>query len=345
MVHDPAPCILQLFVRSWMSFTSMSSVFAAPDPAIAVSIIIVNWNTCALLRDCLHSVRQQTVARHQIIVVDNASRDGSAAMVRDEFPDVVLIANPDNQGFAGGNNQGLCLATGQRVLLLNPDTIVLDGAIDRMLVWLDRNPDVGCVGCQVLEGPGVIQRTCFADPTPARQMIVEFGLMRLARWIPALGRPWYTDWDRRSARDVDVVSGMFMLVPRVVLDRVGPLDDAFFIYAEEADWCRRIRKAGWRCVFAPVAQIIHLDGGSKSTAQIRSKMYVQMQKSHLIYARKHHGRLGYAATKGLYVLSALLRWALFAPVFWLRSDATSQARVRLAGAALRFHLAGQEPQS
>jgi GT2 family glycosyltransferase len=239
----------------------------------------------------------------------------------------------------------LRVASGQHLLLLNPDTIVLDGAIDRMLVWLDENPDVGCVGCQVLEGPGVLQRTCFADPTPANQIIVELGLMRMARWIPAFGQPWYTAWDRRSARDVDVVSGMFLLVPRAVVGKVGLLDEAFFIYAEEADWCRRIRKAGWRCVFAPVAQILHLDGGSKSTAQIRSKMYVQMQKSHLIYARKHHGAPGHAAVKSLFILSALLRGALFGPLSWLRGDDASRARVRLAVATLRFHLAGQEPQS
>ena len=326
-----------------MSFAGMSFTFAAPDPAVAVSIIVVNWNTSALLRDCLLSIRAETKASHQVIVVDNASSDGSAAMVRAEFPDVALIANADNRGFAGANNQGLRVATGRNVLLLNPDTIVLDGAIDRMLTWLDRNPDVGCVGCQVLEGPGVIQRTCFADPTPARQMIVELGLMRLARWIPAFGQPWYSDWDRRTVRNVDVVSGMFMLVPRAVLERVGLLDDAFFLYAEEADWCRRIRKAGWRCVFAPVAQIVHLDGGGKSTAQIRPKMYVQMQKSHLIYARKHHGTVGHAAAKSLYVLSALLRGAVFGPLSVLRRDATSQARFRQAGAALRFHLAGREP--
>jgi GT2 family glycosyltransferase len=321
----------------------MPPAFATLEFSVAVSIIIVNWNTRTMLRNCLLSVVTQTRVPHQIIVVDNASSDASAAMVRGEFPDVMLIANPDNRGFAGANNQGLRVATGRTVLLLNPDTIVLDGAIDRMMAWLDRNPDVGCVGCQVLEGPDVIQRTCFADPSPANQMIVELGLMRLARWIPAFGRPWYADWDRRSARDVDVVSGMFMLVPRAVIQRVGLLDDAFLIYAEEADWCRRIRKAGWRCVFAPEAQILHLDGGSKSTAQVRSKMHVQMQKSHLIYARKHHGAAGYAATKSLYVLSALLRGALFGPLAWLRGDPTNRARLRLAGASLRFHLAGQEP--
>lgn len=317
-----------------------------PDPSTdnpVVSIIIVNWNTKDLLRDCLRSVIDQTKARHEIIVIDNASTDSSPEMVRTEFPDVILIANQDNRGFAGANNQGLKIAAGAHVLLLNPDTIVLNGAIDTMLGWLAQHPDVGCVGCQVLEGPDVIQRTCFADPSPLNQIIVELGLMRLADKIPVLGRPWYTDWDRRSERDVDVVSGMFMLVPRVVLDKVGLLDDAFFIYAEEADWCRRIRNAGYRCVFAPEAQIIHLDGGSKSTAQIRSKMYIQMQKSNLIYARKHHGVLGYVVAKTLFVFSALLRSAVFGVLRLVRPSDNTRARVRLSQAALAYHLAGREP--
>jgi GT2 family glycosyltransferase len=319
-----------------------------PDSSLsapAVSIVIVNWNTCDLLRGCLTSVQAQTTQPREIIVVDNASSDGSPAMVGAEFPEVVLIANPDNRGFAAANNQGLQVARGKNLLLLNPDTVVLDHAIDRMLAWLADHPDVGCVGCQVLEGPATIQLTCFADPGLVNQTLVELGLMRLARWIPFTGRPWYVGWDRRSARDVDVVSGMFMLVPRRVVEKVGLLDEAFFIYAEEADWCRRIRKAGWRCVFAPEAQIIHLDGGSKSTVQIRSRMYVQMQKSHLFYLRKHGGPLAHAAMKAVFVGSALLRGALFGLQALIRQTPVARARTRLAAAALRYHLAGQEPQS
>jgi len=263
-------------------------------------------------------------------------------MVRSEFPGVTLIANSDNRGFAGANNQGLAMAAGQTVLLLNPDTMVLEKAIDKMLAWLRIHPDVGCVGCQVLEGAEVIQQTCFADPGPLNLMIVETGLMRLARYIPFFGLPWYKGWDRTTQRDVDVVSGMFMLISRKVLEAVGPLDDAFFIYAEEADWCRRIRKAGWRCVFAPEAQIIHLDGGSKSTAQIRPKMYLQMQKSHLIYVRKHQGWMGYAFVKGLFVMSALARIAVFGVLRLMRSDEETRARIRLSGVALRYHVLGQD---
>lgn len=315
------------------------------DPVPDVSVIIVNWNTRELLRNCLRSVLDQTAAQTEIIVIDNASRDGSAAMVAQDFPDVVLIANTDNRGFAGANNQGLAIARGAHVLLLNPDTIVLDHAIDKMLAWLATRPEVGCVGCQVLEAPGVIQQTSFADPGFWHLTLVEFGALKLARRLPALGFPWYAGWDRTTEKVVDVVSGMFMLVPRRVLEAVGPLDDAFFIYAEEADWCRRIRKAGWTCVFAPVAQIVHLDGGSKSTAQIKSRMFIQLQKSHLIYVRKHSGRIAWAATRAMYVLSAALRRTVFGLKSLVRRDETTLARIRLSQAALAYHLLGQEPAS
>jgi GT2 family glycosyltransferase len=326
-----------------MTISSVSQNTA--DVPTDVSIVIVNWNTRDLLRNCLRSIIAQTTAAHEIIVVDNASHDGSADMVRTEFPDLTVIANSKNGGFAAANNQGLRISRGRTVLLLNPDTIILDGAIDRMLAWLDRHPGVGCVGCQVLEGPGIIQRTCFSDPNLLDFVIVEFGLLRLARWFPFFGRSWYTNWDRQSEREVDVVSGMFMLVPHSVMDQVGLLDDAFFVYGEESDWCRRIRKAGYTCVFSPEAQIIHLDGGSKSTSQIRSRMYVQMQKSHLIYTRKHSSALGYVATRGLYLVTSALRLGVFSALRLVRSDENAKARVRLARASLTYHLTGKEPVS
>lgn len=324
-----------------VSFVSQTVADVSTD----VSIIIVNWNTRDLLRNCLRSIITQTTVPHEIIVVDNASHDGSADMVRAEFPDTTLIANSENSGFAAANNQGLRIARGRTVLLLNPDTLILEGAIDRMLGWLDRHPGVGCVGCQVLEGPGVIQRTCFADSTLLNFVIVEFGLMRLSRWIPFFGRSWYTDWDRQSERKVDVVSGMFMLVPRTVVDKVGLLDEAFFVYGEESDWCRRIRKAGYTCVFSPEAQIIHLDGGSKSTSQIRSRMYVQMHKSHLVYTRKHSSVLGYAAIRLIYMLTSVLRLGVFSALRLVKSDENAKARVRLARASLAYHFTGKEPVS
>lgn len=310
---------------------------------VEVSIIIVNWNTKDFLKNCVQSIQHETSVSHEIIIIDNCSSDGSIEMLRRNFRELTVIANRENKGFAGANNQGIKIAKGRYVLLLNPDTIILEGAIDKMISWISDKSDVGCLGCQVWENTTDIQRTCFADPKPTNLFIISSGLMHLAKWLPSLGHPWYKDWDRRSVRDVDVVSGMFMLVPRPVIDQVGVLDEAFFVYAEEADWCRRIRKAGWRCVFTPEARILHLDGGSKSTVQIKSRMHVQMQKSHLIYTRKHHGIVGHGAVKGMFILFAGLRIALFVIVRLVRSDDMTLARIRLAGAALRYHLMGREP--
>ncbi len=315
----------------------------ATDKLPDVSVIIVNWNTRDMLADCIRSVQQQTVARAEVIVIDNCSADGSACMLRELFPEVVLIENRDNRGFAQANNQGLALARGDYLLLLNPDTIILNHAIDTMLDWLGHHPGVGAVGCQVLEAPGVIQRTCFADPGPLNQMIVELGLMRLARLTAWFGRPHYLDWDRRSERAVDVITGMFLLVPRAVVAKVGPLDPGFFVYAEEADWCRRIRSAGYACVYAPVAQIIHLDGGKKSTQQVKSKMFVQLQKSHIYYVRKHSGAFAARLITSVFVVSSALRLMLFGAVSLLRRDPLTLARIRLAKAALAYHLFGREP--
>lgn len=306
-----------------------------------VSIIIVNWNTCDILHDCLASIARETALSYEIIVVDNASTDGSAEMVRTSFPNVTLIVNSENRGFAAANNQGLREAIGTKLLLLNPDTIILDAAIDRLSAWLDTQQDVGCVGCQVFEDETTVQRTCFADPNPLNLALVEFGCLKLASLHPFFGRPDYENWDRDTEREVDVVSGMFMLVPRRILDEVGYLDEAFFVYSEEADWCRRIRGAGWRCVFTPEARILHLEGGGKSTVQIRSRMYVQMQKSKIIYLRKHYGLNGAVAGRVIFLGSSLLRLLLVAG----RRNVEAAARRRLALASLRYHLTRQEPRS
>lgn len=321
----------------------MSNNSSAHDTP-AVSIVIVSWNTRDILDDCLNSIAAQTTLSHQVIVVDNASADGTADMVRENHPDVHLIENTENRGFAAANNQGLAVATGQKLLLINPDTVVLDNAIDVMCGWLDDHPDVGCVGCQVYRNEHTIQRTGFAELTPLNMAIVEFGLQRLASISNLFAQPEYSNWDRTTERDVDVVTGMFMLVPRQVFETVGFLDEDFFVYAEEADWCKRIRNAGWRCVVAPKARILHLDGGAKSTSQIKSRMFVQLQKSKMIYARKHHGSLGAAITRSVFVASSALRGALFGTLSLFGNNKEHSARRRLAAASLRYHLTGTEPE-
>ena len=161
----------------------------------------------------------------------------------------------------------------------------------------------------------------------------------------SFGDPGYSSWDRRSERDVDVITGMFLLVPKHAVDRVGMLDEIFFVYSEETDWCRRIRDAGYRCVFTPVARIIHRDGGKKSTNQIRSRMYVQLQKSKLLYVRKHYGLPGFLFTKTIFITSTLARWAIFGMLAIRRRDPETIAKRRLARDASLYHLTAVEPRS
>ncbi|MCC6360773.1 MAG: glycosyltransferase family 2 protein [Phycisphaerales bacterium] len=310
-----------------------------------VSIIVVSYNTRELTLACLRSVFEQTFdTPFELLVVDNASTDGSAAAISAEFPQVALIANQANRGFAAANNQGLSRSCGRYLLLLNPDTLIEDRAIDRMVGFMEKNPDIGCSGCQVFEDAITIQRTCFRFPSAVHLWLDATGLSKSFPRSSWFGRYWYGDWDRRSARDVDVVSGMFMLLRREVYDAIGPLDEAYFVYGEEADWCFQMHRRGIRRVFTPIARIIHRDGGGKSTKLASRRMYVQMQKSLLIFLRKNRGVLSWAGAKLILCIANLGRWAVFR-LFGLASGAErARAKASQSSAALRFHCLGASPE-
>lgn len=314
-------------------------------PGVDVTIIIVSYNTRDDVCECISSALEAThEVSLQVIVVDNASADGTSEKVRADFPDVKLIANPDNRGFAAANNQGLAIASGRYVLLLNPDTVVLPGAIDRSVEWADARSDVAVVGCQILERPGEVQRTCFRFPSPYDVFVTTTGLTSAFPRSRIFSGHNLPDWDRSTERDVDVVSGMFMLVRGEAIEAVGVMDEAYFVYGEETDWCFRFRRAGWRCVFTPVGQVIHKEGGGRSTVQRRVQMFVQLQKSILIFMRKQKGVLAWAIAKALYTTSMVSRWLLWsgAMIFSRREDLA--VRRAEAGAALRFHLTGAMPK-
>lgn len=310
-----------------------------------VSIIIVNWNTRDILRGCLDSVYTQTQGiDFEVIVVDNASSDGSAEMVKQESPQVILIANSENRGFAAANNQGMQIAKGRYILLLNPDTIILDGAIQKSVAFADKHPDIGVLGCQVWLNENEIQKTCFSFPTLCKALVQETGLLHMFPHSRIFGRTNYGWWDRKSEMDVDVVSGMFMLVRQEAIIEIGLMDEAYFVYAEETDWCFRFHKAGWRCVFTPTASIIHLDGGSKSTALIKNKMFVQMQKSMLIFHLKQQGRWSWIARRGLYIFSMFFRYIIYSAMFLLSQDINISKKIAQSRAAINYHLLGIEPE-
>jgi hypothetical protein len=310
-----------------------------------VSIIIVNWNTRDILRDCLKSIYSQiNNISYELIVVDNASTDGSATMVKKEFPKVILIENFRNAGFAAANNQGMQIATCRYFLLLNPDTIILDGAIQKTVMFADEHTDIGVLGCQVWLNEKEIQQTCFSFPSLPGLIFQEAGLRRLFPQSHFLGRSNYGWWDRRNEMDVDVVSGMYMLVRREAVNQVGLMDEDYFVYAEETDWCYRFWKAGWRCTFTPKARIIHLDGGSKSTAQISKKMFVQMQKSMLIFYKKQKGCGSWLCAKSIFLLSMLFKYLIFTVLSFFKKNNSFYKKSQQTLAALMFHLLRIEPR-
>ena len=275
-----------------------------------LSIIIVNWNTREMLRDCLQSVFDTAAdITFDVWVVDNGSSDDSQQMVRDAFPQVELIANQDNKGFAGANNQALSRAKGRHVLLLNSDTLVHGDVLSASVRYLDDNPDVGAMGCRVLNTDGTLQITGSQVPSLLNLSLQATGLNRLPGGF--FDRFQMVRWDRRDARDLDVIFGGYLMVRRSVIEQVGLLDDAFFFYGEETDWCFRIAKGGWRLVLAPVGEITHFGGGS--VKKLNHKRNIMLSEGTIRFHRKHYGWWGGAACwvlLGFFNLSRAIIWSL-----------------------------------
>lgn len=271
-----------------------------------VSIIIVNWNTRDILQDCLRSVYEQTKdVRFEVIVIDNASTDGSATMAKEEFPQAILIENLQNRGFAAANNQGMAIAGGRYILLLNPDTIVLDGAIQKSVLFADQNPSAAVVGVCIERPDGTLCRDCFRYASLLNLIISTFGMHRLFPRSRFWGRERYSWWDYRSIRLVEVVAGCYMLTRRQAIDIVGNMDESYFMYGEEMDWCWRFQRAGWKILYYPDARIIHY--GGMSAAQNPVGMSIELQKSFLRFIEKRQGRAGRLAARGLLFLAWLIR--------------------------------------
>jgi GT2 family glycosyltransferase len=276
-----------------------------------VSTVIVNWNTCGILRDCLASLYANTAnITFKVIVVDNASSDGSVDMIKSEFPQVELIVNAENRGFAAANNQAIAVGKGRYVLLLNSDTVVLDGALDKIVAFADSHPEAGIVTCRALNKDRTLQPTCFMFPSVLNMFLWAICLARLFPTSRFFGRERMTWWDRNDVREVDVATGCFMLVRREAMDQIGLLDERFFMYGEETDWCYRFRKAGWKILFTPDAEIIHLGGAS--TGQVRMEMALEYVASISLFFKKHTSRLSYRLACLLLALCFSLR-----ALYWL----------------------------
>jgi GT2 family glycosyltransferase len=287
--------------------------------SIDVSVIIVNWNTHDLLRQCLQSVYAQTTSIGcEVIVVDNGSTDGSVEMVRREFNQVTLLANQDNRGFAAANNQGMGVAKGRYILLLNSDTIVLDRAIEKTVAYADRYPDTAVTGCRALNPDRTLQNTCFMFPSILNWFLFSTYLCRLFPQSRFFGREQMTWWARDDSREVDVVTGCYMLVRKEAIDKVGLMDERFFMYAEETDWCYRFKADQWKNRFTPDAEIIHIGGASAVKLGARR---AQLANASIVrYMFKHWSK--WRAVVGVYmiVLFYLSRLAVLGPKHLFRRD-------------------------
>ena len=253
-----------------------------------LSIIVVNWNSGHYLRHCLDSVFSRSVSlSFEVFVVDNASSDDSLTGLKEQFPRVQWLENEENVGFARANNQALKQARGRYLLVLNPDTVILDDALEQMIRLMDAHPGVGIGACQLLNSDGTIQRSCRSFPTLWTLLWDAILLDALLPPNRVTGRYELRYWHHDSERDVDQPAGAFLMVRRELLASVGFMDERFFVYYEDVDWCFRAMQAGWRVVFWPAPKVLHHGGGSANSHYTHASAL--MHESMLKYFRKHYG--------------------------------------------------------
>jgi GT2 family glycosyltransferase len=268
---------------------------------IMVSVIIVSWNACDYLKQCLESLTP-AVCRYpmEIIVVDNASSDGSPEFVENNFPHVRLVRNSANLGFAKGNNVGIRNSTGRHLCLINSDVKVLPDCINRLVDYCDQHPEVGMAGPRIIGADGKLQRSCRGFPTLWNMLCRALALDTLFPRRKLFTGYSLSYWPQDSTRPVDILSGCFWLIRRETLSRVGLLDEAFFMYGEDMDWSKRFWLGGSSLAFVSQAEAVHYGGASSSNSPVR--FYIEKQRADLQYWKKHHSR---SATAGYFLISCL----------------------------------------
>jgi N-acetylglucosaminyl-diphospho-decaprenol L-rhamnosyltransferase len=273
---------------------------------VDVSIILVSWNTRDLLLACIDSLPAAIGnLRADVWVVDNDSHDDSVAAVRSRHPHVRLIENLANVGFAAANNQAIRTSEGRYVLLLNSDTVARPGSIEVLVRFADDHPRAGAVGGQLLNPDGSFQASRSRFPSLWSETLNATGLGR------RLYGPWYPGYgphQSQQPRRAEVLPGACMLVRRAAIEQIGLMDDAYFMYSEETDWCLRLHRAGWELWYLPDARILH--HGGQSTRQVRDPMIAALYRSKVRFFRKHYGPLAAALLQLILVLVLRAKWII-----------------------------------
>lgn len=272
-----------------------------------LSVIIVNYNAQKFLGTCL-SALQKTTKRisYEVILVDNNSNDDSVKYVQTYFPDVKIIPNKENVGFAAANNQGIQKAQGTFILLLNPDTIVPDYSISKLIGFALNNPHIGILGCRVVNpGNGLQWDSCGNFLTPATLCFRLMGFEKIFPRSKIFGKRLLDNWPRNTSRQIDWVSGVCMLIRKRLIEEVGSLDERFFAYYEDMDYCRRAVMMKWPTFFLHDAHIFHFLSTSwrkKAEHQLLTSL-----RSEKLYIRKYYGHLGVLSFKIVYLCSSSIR--------------------------------------
>ncbi len=264
-----------------------------------VSVIIVNWNGRDVLGPCVHSVFDAVKGiACEVILVDNASEDGSAEKAKEQFPEVVLLRNRTNEGFARACNAGIRASQGRMILLLNSDTVVRDDAIRRMSAFMDEHPEAGIAGCRLLNRDETLQKSAGKVRNVLHELeekLIRFGLRKGIR-------PICRHEERFASRvqSVDWVSGAFLMIKRSVIDGIGLLDERLFLFFEDIEWCARARDAGWSVMYNPEVSVLHSGGKSVSKMEVRAAL--EYRRSQMIFYKTRYGRGPNTQVLKLYLL-------------------------------------------
>jgi GT2 family glycosyltransferase len=310
------------------NLVSNSARGSSPHDMPGISIVIVSWNAKHLVQQTLISLQQScSDLSTEVFVVDNASSDGTPDMVQQEFPDVRLIRCQRNLGFAKANNVAMRLARGKYVCLINSDVTVPPGCLQRMVGYMEQDCSIGMLGPKMLARDGTTGPSCMRRPTLSIWLVHALGLSSFCKNLSL----HVTNGDSAGVQEVEVLNGWFWMVRRSALDQVGLLDEQFFMYGEDIDWCHRFWENGWKVVYFPQAAAVHYGAGSSSTMPVR--FYVEMQRANLQYWKRHHNRISQFAYILILFLHQIARVLGYGAVFVLKPSVRSDVSDKIKRSA------------
>lgn len=293
-------------------------------PSPRVSVVIVNWKTPRLLARCLDSIQEDRGAKDfEIIIVDNASGDGSVEMLAKDYPYVKVVANNENVGFSRACNQVIPGAAGQYVLLLNPDTVVVENAISKLADFMDAHPDCGTAGPKVLNPDGTLQLACRRSfPTPEAAFYRVTYLSRIFPNNPVFSKYNLSSADPTKVLEVDALSGSCMMVRADIIKQIGLLDENIFMFGEDIDWCWRIKQAKWKVFYTPDPVVYHIHGAASRLRPIGTT--INLHKGMEVFYRKHLAQKYWAPFNLLVYAAIWIRAGLFILINTVRATAPRQ---------------------